>query len=218
MKRLRSLAAKPWALPLLCYLSAAVIWLALGAVHAVADTAAKASGRLVTREMAVTDFALADLNVVSSGESGQTVLETTSNDPQMILEDVSNETVRTLQMDAGYEGTVGEMCLYYTTAAGQEYSKDRRVFPTRQSDGSYLYTLPRGSIVALRLDPCSPEENKSVTITIEKILLNRPAGFGSYFVPSWYQVFCLVLYPGLAAAVLCWAGGALRTVRHRKDG
>lgn len=216
LEALKKAKTKPWALPAACYLLAAAAWLALGGVHAAADAVAKADGSLATRELSVGDFKLADLTAAATAEDGATVLTTTSNDPQMILEDVSGQTVRTLQMTADYEGTVREMCLYYTTAAGQAYSQDRRVFPTQQADGSYLYTLPRGRFVALRLDPCSPEENKTVTITVHRLLLNRPVGPASYFVPSWYQAFCLILYPGLAAALLSWLASFACWLRGKK--
>ena len=64
------------------------------------------------------------------------------------------------------------MCLYYTTKVGEDYSADRRVFPQSLGSGQYVYTLPRTSLAALRLDPCSPEENKTVTLTMSDITLN----------------------------------------------
>ena len=69
--------------------------------------------------------------------------------------------------------------------------------------------MPRGSIAALRLDPCSPDEGKSLTVDFPggNITLNRSADLPKgldYFIPSWYQCFCLILYPALAAAVFSW--------------
>ncbi len=195
--------------PALCYLLAVLGWLVGAATAFGGDAAAKANGTLREQTLTVADFALADLTVTGQGAGADgvpyTELVTASNDPQMILEDVSGQTVRSLQMTAGYTGTVREMCLYYTTAPGQDYSQDRRVFPVRQADGSYLYTLPREHFVSLRLDPCSPEEGKTVTIDVKELRLNRPAAAASYFAPSWYQLFCLALYPGLVAAALSWA-------------
>ena len=79
------------------------------------------------------------------------------------------------------------------------------MFPQSVGEGRYIYTLPRTSLTALRLDPCSPEENKTVTLTVRDITLNAadtlPAVW-QYFVPTWYQAFCLVLYPALAAAAV----------------
>ena len=138
----------------------------------------------------------------------------------MILEDVSGMTVRTLSYTVEFDGDAREMCLYYTTKVGEPYSQDRRVFPQALGGGRYLYTLPRTSIVALRLDPCSPDANKTVGLTFSPaaITLNGadtlPAAW-EYFVPSWYQAFCLVLYPALAAAALSWLRACVCALRRR---
>ena len=142
------------------------------------------------------------------------MLVTTTGDPQMLLADLGGRTVRTLQVFSRYEGDAREMCLYYTTAAGQPYSPDRRVYPAQQADGSYLYTLPRTRIVSLRLDPCSPDEGKQVIIALDKIVLN--AQVGGYFLPSWHQAFCLVLYPALAAALLDWLQAVAASWNQRR--
>lgn len=197
--KLKPLLRRRLAIPVLCYLVAMLVWIVLGASALVADLWAHHSGRLREQTLHAQDFALVDLELQSESPD---VLVTQTGDPQMILEDVSDRAVRTMQVYADYEGDAREMCLYYTTAVGQPYSQDRRVYPARQSDGSYLYTLPRTRIVALRLDPCSPDVDKQVTITLDKITLNTQVG--GYFLPSWYQIFCLVLYPGLAAAALDW--------------
>ena len=111
-----------------------------------------------------------------------------------------------------------EVCLYYTNRAGEDFSQDKRVFPQKQADGSYRYTLPYGAIASLRLDPCSPDVNKSIAITLGVVTMNEPAGAGSCFVPSWYQCFCLILYPGLAAAALSLARQAWKKRRRPAAG
>ena len=145
-------------------------------------------------------------------------LTTQDGDPQMILEDVGSRVVRTISYSAEFDGEAREMCLYYTTKVGEDYSADRRVFPQSLGSGQYVYTLPRTSLAALRLDPCSPEENKAVTLTMSDITLNAadtlPAVW-QYFVPTWYQAFCLVLYPALAAAAVSMVG-AVAAKRKRK--
>ena len=145
-------------------------------------------------------------------------LTTQDGDPQMILEDVGSRVVRTISYTAEFDGEAREMCLYYTTKVGEDYSADRRVFPQSLGSGQYVYTLPRTSLAALRLDPCSPEENKAVTLTMSDITLNAadtlPAVW-QYFVPTWYQAFCLVLYPALAAAAVSMVG-AVAAKRKRK--
>lgn len=212
MKALQKWFSRRGALPLTAYLLALAAWLVLGAVHFGSDSAAKAQGRLTEETLPVTSWQLVGL---TQNEDG--TLTTVDGDPQLILEDVDGRVVRTISYTVQFDGEAREMCLYYTTKVGEDYSADRRVFPENRGDGQYVYTLPRTSLAALRLDPCSPEENKTVTLTMSGITLNAadtlPAVW-QYFVPTWYQAFCLVLYPALAAAavsmIAALAGGKKR--------
>lgn len=219
MKTLQRWVSRRGALPLTCYLVAAALWLVLGAVHWGSDALARSAGTLYEADIPVADWKLAGLQ-----DNGSTadiaLLTTTDGDPQMILEDVSDMVVRTLSYTVAFEGDAREMCLYYTTKIGEDYSQDRRVFPQALGEGRYLYTLPRTSIVALRLDPCSPDENKTVGLTFAPgtISLNAPETLPAvwqYFVPSWYQAFCLVLYPALAAAALSWLRAVWCALRRK---
>lgn len=219
MKTLQRWFSRRGALPLTCYLVAVALWLVLGAVHWGSDALARSAGTMYEADIPVTEWQLAGLtDAGSTAESA--VLTTTDGDPQLILEDVSGMVVRTLSYTVTFEGDAREMCLYYTTKVGEDYSQDRRVFPQALGDGRYLYTLPRTTIVALRLDPCSPDENKTVQMTFAPgtITLNAadslPAAW-QYFVPSWYQAFCLVLYPALAAAALSWLRVVWRALRRK---
>ncbi len=188
------------ALPLACYLAALAIWLALGLVSFGGDALAKAQGRLYAQALELDAFQLVDIEPLGGA------YVTTSGDPQIILEDVSGQVVRTVRYSVEWiDNEPREMCLYYTTEVGQPYSQDRRVFPQVGADGSYLYTLPRTSLVSLRLDPCSPDEGKAVTFALVPGVIELNAAlpsFRQYFIPSWYQAFCLLLYPGLAASAL----------------
>ena len=191
MKALKNWFSRRGALPLTAYLLALAVWLVLGAVHFGNDAA--------------------DWQLVGLVQGADGTLTTQDGDPQMILEDVGSRVVRTISYTAEFDGEAREMCLYYTTKVGEDYSADRRVFPQSLGSGQYVYTLPR-------LDPCSPEENKAVTLTMSDITLNAadtlPAVW-QYFVPTWYQAFCLVLYPALAAAAVSMVG-AVVTERKRK--
>ena len=153
-----------------------------------------------------------DLEEMKSGLSSQ----------KMILEDVSGRVVRTVSYNVEFDGDSREMCLYYTTKTGEPYSQDRRVFPKVLADGTYVYTLPRTQIVALRLDPCSPDENKTVglTFTPQSITLNAAStlpGGADYFIPTWYQLFGLIVYPALAAAALDWLWAVGRQLAKKKQ-
>lgn len=205
-------------LAIACYLLAVLVWLVLGCVNFAADAAARANGSLAEESLPLSGLQLVDL---APGEDGW--YTTTSGDPQIILEDVSDQVVRTLSYRAEFDAEPREMCLYYTTAAGEPYSQDKRVFPTMGEDGSYIYTLPRTTIVSLRLDPCSPDANTPVTVQFEgdAITLNAadalPSGL-AYWLPSWYQLFCFVLYPALAAAIVSWLWALWREIRARRKG
>ena len=218
--RLNRLFAHRFALPVLCWCAALVFWLVQGAVAFAGDSSAKAKGTLTETSIPIESWQLAELTWGEPGENSapQGQLITTGGDPQMILEDVGSRVVRTISYTAEFDGEAREMCLYYTTKVGEDYSADRRVFPQSLGSGQYVYTLPRTSLAALRLDPCSPEENKAVTLTMSDITLNAadtlPAVW-QYFVPTWYQAFCLVLYPALAAAAVSMVG-AVVTERKRK--
>lgn len=211
---LRKFFARRGALPAACYLLTLVGWLVLGAWNFGSDAVSRAQGTLTEQQVSLEEFQLVDLDAQEGGYTS------TSSDPQIILEDVSDRVVRTLSYQAEFDGEPREMCLYYTTAVGKPYSQDKRVFPTIGEDGSYIYTLPRTTIVSLRLDPCSPDATDPVTVQFagDAITLNDadalPSGL-AYWLPSWYQLFCFLLYPALAAAILSWLRAVWRELRTR---
>ena len=217
MKALKNWFSRRGALPLTAYLLALAVWLVLGAVHFGSDAAARAQGRLAEETMAVTDWQLVGLVQGADG-----TLTTQDGDPQMILEDVGSRVVRTISYTAEFDGEAREMCLYYTTKVGEDYSADRRVFPQSLGSGQYVYTLPRTSLAALRLDPCSHDENKTVglTFTPQNNTLNAAStlpGGADYFIPTWYQLFGLIVYPALAAAALDWLRAVGRQLAKKKQ-
>lgn len=211
---LRKFFARRGALPAACYLLTLAGWLVLGAWNFGSDALSRARGTLTEQQISLEEFQLVDLDAQEGGYTS------TSSDPQIILEDVSDRVVRTLSYQAEFDSEPREMCLYYTTAVGEPYSQDKRVFPTIGEDGSYIYTLPRTTIVSLRLDPCSPDATDPVTVQFagDAITLNDadalPSGL-AYWLPSWYQLFCFLLYPALAAAILSWLRAVWRELRTR---
>ena len=211
---LRKFFARRGALPAACYLLTLAGWLVLGAWNFGSDAVSRAEGTLTEQQVSLGEFQLVDLDAQEGGYTS------TSSDPQIILEDVSDRVVRTLSYQAEFDSEPREMCLYYTTAVGEPYSQDKRVFPTIGEDGSYIYTLPRTTIVSLRLGPCSPDATDPVTVQFagDAITLNDadalPSGL-AYWLPSWYQLFCFLLYPALAAAILSWLRAVWRELRTR---
>lgn len=211
IQTLKQWAKRPAFLPILCYVVAVIIWLGTGVWSLGADALAKAGGTLYECELTLENFELVDMQPLEDGS-----YITTSGDPQMIWQNTDGMTVRTLRLTASFDRSPREMCLYYTNAEGEPFSVNKRVFAAQQNDGSYVYTLPQGRISALRLDPCSPEENKPVTMTFTGFALNEPAGVISYFAPGWYGALELVLYPGLCACALSLAQSAWQTYKNKK--
>lgn len=214
LKKLTTPTTRRFSLPLACYAAALALWVLAGFWSLAADALAGLEETVIP----ISEFQMVEM--VSAGGPG--VVQTTGGDPQLLLEDVSARTVRTVSYAADFEGgEPREMCLYYTTRVGEPYSQDKRVFPQVMPDGSYQYQLPRGRIVSLRIDPCSPDEGKSLTIAFPTaaVTLNRevylPRGL-DYWIPSWYQCFCLILYPALAASLLSWCLAVCRRLRSSR--
>lgn len=200
LARLKQLIARPGFFPAACYAACLAGWLLLGLVSLGRDAAARANGSLAP--FSLEPAALEPVNAVweAGKEAGAAALLTLSDDPQLVWQNPDGRKIRSLRFAAVYENSPREMCLYYTSAPGEPFSQDKRVFAVQSDDGeSYLYTLPQGNIAALRLDPCSTEDNR---ITVFGIALNEPMGLLSYLSPGWYGVFRMALWPGLAAAVL----------------
>lgn len=214
MKRfLEKLGRMKAPIPKLCYGVCILGWLAVCLYQFTADGLTRAGGGLAPEGMQPEQFVLAGLQ---QQEDGRWL--TLDGDPQMIWYNEENKAVRTLRVDAAYSTEPRETCLYYTTRAGEDFSQDKRVFPEKLPDGSSRYTLPYGTITALRLDPCSPDPGKPVLIDFAAITMNEPAGALSAFVPSWYEVFCLILYPGMLAAAVSLARQAwLKVQTFRKN-
>lgn len=221
-QRIKALLGRRAGLPVACYLAAALLWLAYGLGCWAGDLAARAQGRLQPVTLGIEEFQLVDL--APWGEGGDNFYITTSGDPQLLWQNTEGLVVRNLRFSVEYlQNEPREMCLYYTTSPEEPYSADRRVFPVEQPNGDYLYTLPRAQIYSLRIDPCSPDESGPVVFMLpgNSVELNVGAfSLGAYLCPSWYQGFCLALYPALAAAMLDWLRAAARALPRpaRKPG
>ena len=210
MERIKKLAARPWAIPALCYAVCLVIWLAGSIWGLAADTMARGSGRLAPVAMDVAECELVNREVQEDG-----TLYTLTDDPQMLWQNPDGRSLRTLRITADYDESAREMCLYYTNAPEEPFSQDKRVFAAQSHDGrSYLYTLPQGEIAALRLDPCSVKE---CTITVTDIAVNEDVPLWKYFAPGWHKGFEMALTAGLCAAGLAALGQLIGGVKGRRQ-
>lgn len=140
MKRLKTFFARRGAVPAACYILAVAVWLVLSLAHAGSDALAKAQGRMTEQIIPVQSWQLVGLEPAEEQATAESALTltTTNGDPQMILEDVSGQVVRTLSYTVTFDGDAREMCLYYTTKVGEDYSQDRRVFPQNLGNGPVL--------------------------------------------------------------------------------
>lgn len=201
-------------IPTLCYAVAILAYLLSCLLGLAADGVGKLSGSFVPFALQASDF-----EMVGLAQESETSWGTLDGDPQMIWYNTEGKTVRTLRFCPQYDIAPREICLYYATKEGQGFGVNKRVFPTQQDDGSYLFTLPRGNITALRLDPSSPVDGKMVTMTLtDGFACNETTAFWQNIWPGWNGLYQLVVYPGLAAAIvstlrqfwLWWAGRKVR--------
>ena len=181
-------------IPLMCYGAAAVVWLLLCAGLLLSDVVSRGTGKMTAQEMELSQFEL--VNLESAGTSN--ALQATSPDPQFIWVNPDGRTVRSVTLTVQHTNTTGEMSLYYIEEYGQAFDREMRVFPIRGENGRYVFTLPAADVYALRLDPCSVAQRLDGV----SIAFNTDCPVWRYVVPSWQQLFDLLLYPGLAACAL----------------
>lgn len=197
MKKLLDFWCKkiPAPIPVFCYCVCILFWLMASIIGFGYDAARKASGSLAEFDLTVEEFTL--VNIEQGDEAG--LWHTTTDDPQMHWQVPKGTSLKSLHMTAEFDKSPREMCLYYTTKNGEDFSQDKRVFAVQQADGSYLYTLPGKTITAIRLDPCSA---RNLDMQVHSIVCNEPVSPLSYFAPGWYGAFQMVIWPALAAAAL----------------
>ena len=144
------------------------------------DAFQRAIGNVVPAQLDVNSFSLIDTQ-----QTQPDTFISTSPDPRMVLEP-SPAYVRTVTVDC-------------TFSKQEEYDATRRAWGYRQADGSYTFTLPKGRIYGLRLDPGI---FTNLAFEVHSITINAPRSFFSWFAPSPVWVLGQAVVPLLAAAVL----------------
>ncbi len=170
------------------------------------DRVQRALGGVEQQEVRTEDFALTDL---AEGEDG--VLVSQSPDPRMVLRQVP-EYVRSVTVDVEFVNMdPGEFCVFYMPKAGMEdFDANYRVWAYNNGDGSYTFTLPRGKVYGLRMDPGI---YTGIEMRIERIALNAPRSFLSWFTPSRTWLLAQAAVPLLAAALIKAILGAFCAVK-----
>lgn len=158
------------------------------------DAFQRAIGNVVPAQLDVNSFSLIDTQ-----QTQPDTFISTSPDPRMVLEP-SPAYVRTVTVDCTFSKDPGEFCIFHKTSPQQEeYDATRRAWGYRQADGSYTFTLPKGRIYGLRLDPGI---FTNLAFEVHSITINAPRSFFSWFAPSPVWVLGQAVVPLLAAAVL----------------
>lgn len=170
------------------------------------DSVLKAAGKMETKEIPLSDFMA--VNLVQEGD----LLRSQTADPQLIYR--LGGYALNLRVKMEFDANPGELDLYYTEKAGEDFDKYRRIWAVRQADGSYLYTLPRKQIDILRLDPGSAE---NLGISIESITINEPAEISRYLDISLNGLFKLAVYPALAACAIQYGLIVYQEIKKKKE-
>lgn len=191
----KKIYARRGLIPLACYLAALLIWLGACTGQLVQDKLAQADGRMtqVTLTAANKEFGMVD--VLYTGEDGKLVC--LSADPQLWWENYLDVPIRTVTMQASYSRNPMEISLYYELEGQTEISRDQHIYAQDNGDGTYTFTLPRTDVTVLRLDICST----ACVVRDFSLTLNAPRPFWQYYVPTAWQAFRLILYPGLGASL-----------------
>ena len=195
LKRLgRSILASDKRLIALCYALFFAASILVCVANFAEDAFQRAVGNVVPAQLDPNDFTLIDTQQTQPG-----TFTSTSPDPRMVLEP-SPAYVRTVTVECTFSKDPGEFCIFYKTSPEQtEYDATRRAWGYRQADGSYLFRLPKGRIYGLRLDPGI---FTNLDFTVQKITINDPAGFLSWFKPSPMWVLGQALVPLVMAAAV----------------
>lgn len=178
----------------LCYAAFFLCSLVYSVYGFAEDRVQRMTGNVEQQTVAADAFTLTDLVL----EDGTYVSQ--SPDPRMTLTDVP-AYVRSVTVEAAFLNMdPGEFCLFYQPRPGmEEFDVNYRLWAHLNDDGTYTFTLPRGKVYGLRLDPGI---YTGLAFTLGEITLNAPRGFWSWFTPGrpWLLAFAAV--PALAAAVL----------------
>jgi len=196
-------------IPLACYGLALVVWLVLCTADLALDGVARLQGKMPQVQAPLAEFEFYALEAV-----GEDAMVSTTRDPQMYWYNPDGRVVRSVQLQIRFPRVPGELALYYTEQPDEPFGRDKKVYPIRQGEDSWLFVLPRAEVYALRIDPSS----EIIAMNDVQILFNVGGSWWRYYLPGWQQTFDLVMFPGLAASALNILVQALRCRKQKKIG
>lgn len=209
MKKLKNLTGAK--LIIFCAAVLCVLWLGKNVAAFGYESFLRSTGKMETVTYSADDFEL--IGIVKT-EKGEYV--TTDGDPQLVM-DIDMPVAR-ISMECTFTVDPGEMLVYYSEADGRVYSAGKRYWFYAGSDNKTLYTaqMPVKNLKSVRLDPTTIAGN---TMTIENITFNGPKAIGEFFKVEFRDIFNLLVYSALLAAVITLAKetfDGLFTKRTRK--
>ena len=187
-----------WRIPLLCY---AITW----ALYVCACTLSLwntndrlQDGAAPQRTLAVADFELYGVEMLSP-QNGRQRFVSTDSDPQLIYLRPEGAYFTRFVFDATANHPGGEMVLYYTTSPEQTFSEKQKLWAQQAEDGSWFFDLSGRLVYAIRFDP---NTTSGVVWTVNHMSLNEEKPAWAYYFPSPQPIVLLLLLPGFAAACI----------------
>lgn len=122
----------------------------------------------------------------------------TDSDSQLIL--TVDEIIGGMDFTMDSSMPTGEVLVYYTTEAGQDYSEARRTWAVPDEDGENLYsfTIPVQYVHTLRIDPTIYGGNR---LYFGGFVLNPPRQFSDFSLFSVQNLPVFMVCTGLLAAI-----------------
>ena len=123
----------------------------LGVAADMKENAAYKNGTLVQTELAAEDFTMQSM--VERKKDGTVKYVATDSDPQLHCVVNGLFTNMTFSMENSMPGT--EIVVYYTTAEGQDFSENQRLWAqlVQGSENTYRIEIPMQHVHTLRIDP-----------------------------------------------------------------
>lgn len=189
----------------LCAAVIILLWLAANTIDFAREKVARARGELNTVTLSADDFELVG---IARTENGQYTC--TDGDPQLILKDVGYIT--SIAFNCSFSVAPGEMVVYYAEDENCTFSAAKRYWLFAEQENCYTADMPVKKVYAIRLDPTSIAGN---VMDIESIVINGEKPFLSYFAVTFREIFRLMVYAGLLAAVITVCGETLQEILKR---
>ena len=117
----------------------------------------------------------------------------------MIL--VQDMKVCRITIDGTYKTAAGEILVYYTQKEGQGFAPTKRYwfYADENSTSTYTAEMPLMNLKSVRIDPTTFAGN---TMEINSVTFNRPKAFMQFFSLDAGNIFSLIVYSCLGAAVI----------------